>query len=233
MPTERMSLAWLLILALATTGNAYPQTSRNVIVSRADLCVTEGAVEQLPDRRLSVAVPKMRAYVNLETPQYLEVHFTYSGPTENQSSLGSGELRRQLGLKLHAQDACNLVYVMWRIAPESEIVVSVKSNPGQHSSSECSNHGYKNIKPVRSAPTPPLAPGQTRTLRAEMNGQALQVFADNAPVWEGNVGQEALSFHGPVGIRSDNARLALELKTKREGAGGKMPPCRSGPGESD
>jgi hypothetical protein len=202
-------------------------------VSRADLCLTEGAVEQLPDRRLSVAVPKMRAYVNLETSQYLEARFTYSGPTENQAPLGSGELRRQFGLKLHAQDACNLVYVMWRIAPASEIVVSVKSNPGQHSSSECSNHGYTNIKAAHSAPVPPLPPGQTRTLRAEMNGQALEVFVDNSPVWEGNVGREALSFHGPVGIRSDNARLELELKARRQGAGGQMPACRSGPGESD
>ncbi|MGC1293785.1 MAG: hypothetical protein WA869_01980 [Alloacidobacterium sp.] len=157
---------------------------------------------------------------------------SYSGPTENQARLGSGEFRCQFGLKLHAQDACNLVYVMWRISPESEILVSVKSNPGQHSSSECSNHGYKNIKSAHSVPVPPLAPGQTRTLRAEMNGQALQVFVDNSPGWEGDVGQEALSFHGPVGIRSDNARLGLELKTRRRGDD-QMPACRSGPGESD
>lgn len=233
MPTERISLTWLLILALAAPGNAQSRNAKDVTVSRVDLCVTEGTVEQLPDRRLSVATPKMRAYVNLETPQYLEARFTYAGPTENQAALGSGELRRQFGLKLHAQDACNLVYVMWRIAPESEIVVSVKSNPGQHSSNECSNHGYKNIKPAHNAPVPPLMPGQTRTLRAEMNGQALQVSVDNKPVWEGNVGQEALSFHGPVGIRSDNARLDLELKTRHEGTGGQMPPCRSGAGESD
>jgi len=68
MPTERISLSWLLILALAATGKAHPQNAKDVTVSRADLCVTEGAVEQLPERRLSVATPKMRAYVNLETP---------------------------------------------------------------------------------------------------------------------------------------------------------------------
>ena len=34
--------------------------------------------------------------------------------------------------KLRAEDACNLVYVMWRIEPQSRLVVSVKRNPGQH-----------------------------------------------------------------------------------------------------
>lgn len=34
-------------------------------IPRADLCVTEGTVEQLPDQRLSVNAPKMCAYVNV------------------------------------------------------------------------------------------------------------------------------------------------------------------------
>ena len=41
-----------------------------------------------------------------------------------------GELRRQFGLKLRAQDACNLVYVMWRIEPASKLVVSIKCRTG-------------------------------------------------------------------------------------------------------
>ena len=39
----------------------------------------------------------------------------------------------------------------------------------------------------------------------------MQVFADNFPVWEGSVGPDALAFDGPVGIRSDNARLQIDL----------------------
>lgn len=233
---NRIPPAWLLVLALSANGYAQQQSGKmkEVTISRADLCVTEGAIEQLPDRRMSVAVPKMRAYLNLETPQYLEAHFTYLGPTADQSPLGSGELRSQFGLKLRAQDACNLLYVMWRIEPESKLVVSVKSNPGQYSSSECSDHGYKNIKPAHSTSVPSLAPGQTHTLSAEMNGAELTVFVDNSPAWEGNVGLEAMSSHGPMGIRSDNARLDLELRTKvRESHGGQNPTCRAGPEVSD
>src|SRR5205807_9405321 len=112
---------------------------------REMLCVTEGTIEEGASQRLSVSVPKMRAYVNRRTSQAVKAHFTYLGGTDNEAKLGSGELRRQFGFKLRAQDPCNLVYAMWRIEPESQLVVSVKTNPGRHTSAECTNHGYKNI----------------------------------------------------------------------------------------
>lgn len=186
-------------------------------IGREHLCVTEGSIAELPDQHLSVSVPKMRAYATVSTSQDVTAHFTYLGATGGEARLGSGELRRQFGLKLHAQDACNLVYAMWRIEPESKLVVSVKSNPGQHTSAECGNRGYTNIKPRRSSPVPLLRPGATHTLRAEMNGQDLRVFVDGNPVWEGAVGREALGFGGPVGMRSDNARLEIELEAGRSG----------------
>jgi hypothetical protein len=182
-------------------------------ISKANLCVTEGTIEELPGQRLSVNVAKMRAYVNAYTQQQAEVRFTYLGGTSNEAPLASGEMRRQFGLKLRAQDACNLVYAMWRIEPESKLVVSVKSNPSQHTSAQCGNRGYQNIKPTRSKPVPILNPGDTHTLRAEMNGAELRVFADKSLVWEGSLGPEALTFDGPVGIRSDNARLQIDLET--------------------
>jgi hypothetical protein len=182
-------------------------------VSKANLCVTEGAIEELPGQRLSVNVAKMRAYVNAYTQPLAEVRFTYLGGTPNEAPLASGEMRRQFGLKLRAQDACNLVYAMWRIEPESKLVVSVKSNPGQHSSAQCGNRGYQNIKPNRSKQLPTLHPGDTHTLRAEMNGADVRVFADGSLVWEGSVGPDTLAFDGPVGIRTDNARLQINLET--------------------
>jgi hypothetical protein len=199
-------------------------------VSRSNLCVTEGAIEELPGRGLSVTVPKMRAYLNAFTPQLVEVQFTYLGSTGNEARLGSGELRRQFGLKLRAQDACNLVYAMWRIEPESKLVVSIKSNPGEHTSTQCGNRGYRNIKPRRNARVPVLRSGDAHILRAEMNGEEMKVFADSALVWEGPLGPDALAFDGPVGIRSDNARLQIELRAAKPLAGqaGRAPGCRSG-----
>jgi hypothetical protein len=204
---------WGLALLSASTLSAGPQSLQSMPVPRANLCVTEGVIDEVPGRRLSVSVPKMRAYVNAYTQPVAEARFTYIGSTGNEAPLASGEMRRQFGLKLRAQDACNLVYAMWRIEPESKLVVSVKSNPGEHTSAQCGNRGYQNIKPRRSAPVPTLRSGDSHVLRAEMNGAEMQVFADNSLVWEGSVGPDALAFDGPVGIRSDNARLQIDLRT--------------------
>lgn len=225
-----LSLVWL-------NAGAPPRPSeqRLLQVSRVNLCVTEGAIEELPGQKLSVSVPKMRAYLNLFTPQLVEAHFKYLGSPGNEARLGSGELRRQFGLKLRAQDACNLVYAMWRIEPASKIVVSLKSNPGQHSSAECGNRGYENIKPRRSSPVPALRRGDTHDLRAEMNGAELKVFVDDSLVWAGSVDGDVLGVDGPVGIRSDNARLQIELRAGQpsRAQARHTPGCRTDAGESE
>jgi hypothetical protein len=236
MRTRKIRWKWTVISLTALSLAAAPRPAgiKLSAVSRGSLCVTEGAVEEAAGRRLSVTVPKMRAYVNTMTAPSVEADFTYLGSTGNEARLGSGELRRQFGLKLRAQDACNLVYAMWRVEPESKLVVSVKSNPGQHTSAECGNRGYRNLKAARNKPVPELRPGMAHSLRAEMNGAEMRVFADNALVWEGSVGTEALAFDGPVGMRSDNARLEIELRAGQAlRAGGRQPGCRTGPGESE
>jgi hypothetical protein len=221
--------ALVLLSALNLIAPSQPPAETLTTVPRAALCVTEGAIEPLSGERMAVNVPKMRAYLNETTPQSVQAQFTYLGPTANTSSLGSGAFRTQFGFKLHAQDPCNLIYAMWRIEPESRLVVSVKSNPGQHTSAQCANRGYQNIRPVHSKPVPALHSGDTHWFRAEMNGQQLTVFVDKIPVWQGSVPAMALSFNGPVGIRSDNAHLQLELHAAKPLAGPPRPTpsCRA------
>ena len=189
----------------------------------------------MPDNRLSVETMKMRAYVHGWTAQSIRARFTYVGPTAQEARLGSGEVRRQFGLKLRAANACNLVYVMWRFEPESRIVVSVKRNRGQTTSSECGNGGYQNIKERQSHGTPPLQPGDKHDLAATMRGTELMVTVDGKKVWEGDAGPEAADLNGPVGIRSDNVRLLLNLEAGQ--LRGPHPQflaaCESGPGVSD
>jgi len=218
----------LILLSVLNLGASSESLGTNFVpVPRAKLCVTEGGIDALPGPRLSIDVPKTRAYLNETTPQAIQAHFTYLGQTANPSRLGSGAIRTQFGFKLHAQDACNLVYAMWRIEPESQLVVSIKSNPGQHTSAQCANHGYQNIKPARSRPVPVLHPGETHWFRAQMNGSEVTVFVDNSLVWEGPIPPVALGFNGPVGIRSDNARLQLELRAAslRERSQDRAPPA--------
>jgi hypothetical protein len=224
----------LALLALAGAGGA--SASPALVPARAqDLCVTEGEVTALGASGLAVESPKMRAFLNHATGQRIEARFKYLGATAHESPLGSGAVRRQFGLKLEAQDACNLLYAMWRIEPEAKLVVSVKANPGEHSSAECGNRGYRNVKPARSAPVPSLRPGDTHALRAELSGTSMRVLIDGLPVWEGDVGAQALRWAGPVGLRSDNARLEIELRTAAplDGAAGEPKVCPTSGAESE
>ncbi|PTL76968.1 hypothetical protein DAT35_47545 [Vitiosangium sp. GDMCC 1.1324] len=186
---------------------------------------TEGRLEPLPNGRLRIEDPKVRAVVPAnEEPKALalapsartgtqvaELRLTYLGATAVQKPLQSGEMRRQVGLKLRAQDGCNVVYVMWRIEPKAGLVVSVKHNPGMHRSDDCGNGGYQTVKPRSGSAVPVLAPGDSHTLRAELRGAELNVLVDGKPVWEGTLPAEALTFDGPVGLRSDNGRFDVEL----------------------
>jgi hypothetical protein len=212
--------------ALAVSAAAGSAATKLTAVSRANLCVTEGVIEELPSSRLSVDTSKMRAYVNATAAQSVEARFTYVGPTASDAPLGSGQIRRQFGLKLRAQDACNLVYAMWRFEPKSMLVVSLKRNPGQHTSAQCGNRGYRNISPRFSAPIPTLRPGDAHTLRAELIDAQLTIFVDNTLAWRGSVAPVAGQLDGAVGIRSDNVRLQIELRAPIGGQAGSARDCR-------
>jgi len=173
--------------------------------------VTRGHVEALADGRARVREPKMRAVVDASDGDAAELRFTYLGASDGEARLASGELRRQVGLKLRAADGCNLVYVMWRIEPKAQLVVSLKRNPGQRTHAECGARGYRNLVARAGTQPAPLAPNMEHRLHAKLDGRILRVWADRALAWEGDVGDEVLALRGPAGVRSDNAKLELEL----------------------
>ena len=163
-----------------------------------------------------VSSKEMRATLKVQTEQSVRVRFTYLGPTKEVSRLGSGEIRSQFGIKLRAQDTCNIVYIMWHFAPDQRIAVSVKRNPGQRTHEECLDRGYiNNIKPRVSATPPSVHPDQPHTLSAAMHASNLTVTADDIVVWQGDLGPVALEFDGPVGLRSDNAHVVFDFMAGR------------------
>jgi hypothetical protein len=186
------------------------------------LCVTSGGLQRAARGRMRVDGPKMRTVALGSSGDAGELRFLYRGPTEKVAPLASGQIRRQVGLKLRAQDGCNLVYVMWRIDPKPGIEVQIKRNPGQRVNSECGNRGYRKMSPRRRAPVPALQPGSEHTLRAEITGQDLSVWTDGVVVWEGDLGPEARILSGPVGMRSDNVALELELLADPAKPGGSL-----------
>lgn len=175
-------------------------------------CVTDGRVDARSDGRLAVDVGGMRGVVAGDRSKTAEVAFTYPGPSSSVSPLASGEVRTQVGLKLRAQDSCNLVYVMWRIAPEPGIVVQVKRNAGKSEHEQCGNGGYAVIDAEETAAPGAIARGESHTLRAELEGRSLRVIADGKLAWRGVLPEVALEFDGPAGVRTDNAQVDFELR---------------------
>jgi hypothetical protein len=185
------------------------------------MCVTLGEVTRLGGSRIRVADPKVRGYGVRSTGRSAELAFVYRGPTAGVSRLGSGKVFHQLGLKLEAQDGCNVVYVMWRV--ETGVEVLVKRNPGQSVHSECGNRGYRKVKPALVRPVPRLEPGSSHRLAAELAGTRLVARVDGQPVLEAEVGQ--LGFTGPAGFRTDNVEAELELRAR---ASDSTAPCTRG-----
>lgn len=186
-------------------------------VQRDDFDVSDGKIERSTDGHLMVLTKEMRATLKFLTPQSVNLKFTYLGPTSDVSRLGNGEVRSQFGIKLRAQDTCNVVYVMWHFAPDQKIAVSVKRNPGKRTHEECLDNGYINgLKPLVLALPKNIRPSdQSHSFTASMNGSDLTVTADGIVVWKGDLGRVALEFNGPVGLRSDNADLVFEFWASR------------------
>jgi hypothetical protein len=180
-------------------------------VARDQLCVTNGEITTTPNGRLAINTPSSRAIVQIPTASGMaEIRFTYLGPSEGSKPLASGEMRRQIGLKLRAMNQCNLLYVMWHIEPDTKIAVSIKRNPGQSTHEQCDAHGYTTIRPRTSSTLARASSGESHTLRAELTGDDLTVTADSKIVWAGSIGNGLAAINGPVGLRTDNARFEFD-----------------------
>ena len=82
-----LSILVLVLLSESTFGVG-PRSPdiRLTPVSKANLCVTEGSIEETPDHRLSVNVAKMRAYVNAYTQPVAQVQLRLPGLDTRQSA---------------------------------------------------------------------------------------------------------------------------------------------------
>src|SRR6202049_3750437 len=149
----------------------------------SDFDVSDGKISEAAGSRLIVDSKEMRATLKKASPsQKVTVNFTYLGPTNEVSHLGNGEVRHQFGIKLKAQDICNLVYVMWNFDTQ-KVAVSVKLNSGQRTHEDCLDRGYiNNIKPRVLVPPPVVHVDQPHILSADLEGQELTVIADGVIV---------------------------------------------------
>lgn len=173
-------------------------------IADAALCVTKGKLE-----KSQITAPTFRAVAPGQGGDAAQLQLIARDAKE-QRALASGQMRRQVGLKLRAADACNLVYVMWRLDPKPMLEVSTKINPGQQNTSECGTAGYTKVKPSYHLPAlPELLDGNKHTLRAEIAGDSLLAWVDDRVAWQGTLPAEASTLAGPAGVRSDNLEVEV------------------------
>ena len=207
----------MLLHLLTVVIAMFPSEPQWTETARDDLKVTLGSVSQTKSGYLTVVGPKERAQRKSGTQQDATLQFRYRGPSKETSTLASGGFVRQIGLKMRTKDTCNLLYIMWRIEPTEEIVVTVKSNPGRSSHGDCGAEGYETIATI-----PLKGFGVTATtheahrLRAKITESEQKftctVDVDETTIWAGPIETGLLApMNGPVGFRSDNGSFIFKL----------------------
>jgi len=186
------------------------------------ICVTKGAIG--PGG--AVDVPTFRGVVLGTSGDAGSLDFIYQGRSRGERALASGQIRRQIGLKLRAADGCNLIYVMWRLERRPLLEVSVKINPGARTHAECGARGYTKIQPTAYDGVPDLAVGQRYSISAQITGDELVAWIGDRIAWRGSLPYEARSMIGPAGIRSDNAAYSIvALGAPAGGSTQEIPKC--------
>ncbi len=192
-----------------------PEVEVHEIVDTS-LCVTKGKLQ-----KSQITAPTFRAVAPGEGGDAAQLQLI-ARDSKEQRALASGQIRRQVGLKLRAADACNLVYVMWRLDPKPMLEVSTKINPGMRNTSECGTAGYTKVKPSYHLPAlPELLDGNKHVLRAEIAGDSLIAWVDDRVAWQGSLPADATTLAGPAGVRSDNLEvevLGLAVDAKKADA---------------
>jgi hypothetical protein len=195
---------------------------------KGPLCVTKGTA----GIGARVGDPTVRAVVKGSTGDAASLTFKFHGDSDSARQLASGQTRRQLGLKLRAENGCNLVYVMWRLDPRPMLEVSVKRNPGMKTHKQCGASGYTKVRAEKSHPVPALDKGATHTLRATIADDVLEAWIDDQLVWRGELPESVRDLRGPAGLRSDNVAYDL-VAFDATGAPARPEPCVIEPDESD
>src|SRR5690349_16814533 len=75
-------------------------------VACSQLRVSAGRISALGPTRFASRSPTLRADLLGGPRRELELSFTYAGPSDTTAPLASGELRRQIGVKLRSENTC-------------------------------------------------------------------------------------------------------------------------------
>lgn len=213
-----LTLAVGLALALGQVP-ALAQSANTVDASQ--VCVTNGEIVKHSVDRFVIESPSSRAVVKSSDDDFAAIEFEYLGPTSTDAALASGRIVRQLGVKLHARDSCNVIYVMWNTDPSAGVQISTKINPTKSTHAQCGVKGYKLVYESKPGEIPAIRIGEPRRLEAALKDRTLTVKIDDKDVWRGDIGEDAVKSSGYSGIRTDNVRVRFKWLTAPQLPAGK------------
>jgi hypothetical protein len=209
-PPMHRTPVWL-AASLLVLGLVSAVQGRERGVKPGDVCVTNGALEKDSSGKFVINTPSSRAVVKGTNDSAAAIKFEYLGPAAGETLLASGVVRRQLGIKLRAEDSCNVIYVMWGIEPQPGLIVSMKVNEGKESHAECGAKGYKLVPATFEKPIAPIKIGESRALAANLDESGkLTVRVDGEAAWQGQIFPAAKTMYGYTGVRTDNVRMRFE-----------------------
>ena len=193
-----------------------------------DLEITSGkkSLKETKSKFLAIEGPQSRATVKTSWQCNGKLRFRYRGHSSSDKPLGSGIVRRQIGMKLFSGDPCNLLYVMWEVEPIERVSVFMKHNSGMSTSDECKNNGYTRLEsdspPVNFPPKNSAKDQKTHRLAASLipfdnqdgtkgNDFELVVCADYEEVFRKRLIDLPSEISGPSGIRTDNGSFIFRF----------------------
>ena len=193
--------------------------------SLSELNVTNGKNDLLETTSgfLSISGPQTRAVEKGGNATAAMLRFRYRGHSKRDKPLSSGEIRRQIGLKMRANNSCNLLYIMWQIETQEKLVVSLKSNPGKSTHKDCGSKGYTTLK--SNIKTSGLFAGitakdhKTHCLVCQITPKGIAGFEvivhiDNKLIWRSAIENLHSEIVGPAGFRTDNGNFIFKFFTK-------------------
>jgi hypothetical protein len=175
--------------------------------------VSDGRIDRTRDGQFEVVTKEMRATISGTRGQRLRVRFTYLGPTHDVAKLADGSVRYQFVLGLRAKNICNRVYIGWHfLAPSKhdQVVVQVKTNPGEVSHADCGDSGYQTVATFNA---PAVKVNEQHTFEASIENGRLVVSTDGA-ITHVHMPAATFDFDGPAAVRSDNAHVIFSYEAK-------------------
>lgn len=144
--------------------------------------------------------------------------FKFLGVSDETTTTASGLILTQFGLKLRAANTCNLIYVTWRLAPDEQVVVLVKRNPGAILHGECGNGGYHRVAELATGANTFAsgADGEPHILEAKVEEDAtgfwIRVNIDDYTAPPRRLAPSQLQgVEGPCGLRTDNGKFDFQF----------------------